>query len=349
MESPKVLRTEIEALRSCVDAIKQMLTERVRDPRQPTWGVGKDCAKAVDSLTTLLDQQQIPPSYKVAVVGRFKAGKSSFVNEMLGAKLAGEDTNRETAAVTTFRHGTSVKATVRFVSADAWAGLKELYVDDPKHVDAYRIKNWEGFRGKSRKATDGSVAEPFDLDAIERLYVRPGGYSVHIDLGKPGEKSGETAFRKQLKEFTSGSRPHHCLVENIEITSPAEILEEGVLLIDTPGLEDTERFRVALTERAVEGVDAVLFLTKSGGSYSQPEKDFVLTLLRKGTVKQLMFVVTQIDQTYEQHCRDAESNDDVPDTIAQRAAREEESLRGEIQATLAELAADDSLLNFTQN
>ena len=109
MESPKVLRTEIESLRASVEAIKQMLSERVKDPRQPTWGVGRDCAKAVDSLGKILDQQQIPPSYKVAVVGRFKAGKSSFVNEMLGAKLAGEDTNRETAAVTTFRHGRAVR------------------------------------------------------------------------------------------------------------------------------------------------------------------------------------------------------------------------------------------------
>lgn len=343
MESPKVLRTEIESLRASVDAIKQMLSERVKDPRQPTWGVGRDCAKAVDSLGKILDQQQIPPSYKVAVVGRFKAGKSSFVNEMLGAKLAGEDTNRETAAVTTFRHGRAVKATIRFVSAEAWAGMRDLHAEDPKHVDAFRVKTWEGFRGKPPKSTaDGEAAETFDLNALEKLYVRPGGHSIQIELQKQGEKSGEPAFRKKLKEFTSGNRPHHCLVEDIEITSPAEILEEGVLLIDTPGLEDTERFRVALTERAVEGVDAVLFLTKSGASYGQPEKDFVLTLLRKGTVKQLMFVVTQIDHTYEQHCRNAENNDEEPDSIARRVAIEEANVRAEIQATLAELAADDS-------
>jgi len=342
MESPKVLRTEIEALRSSVQAIKETLQERVRDPRQPTWGVGKDCAKAVEALTTLLGAQQIPPSYKVAVVGRFKAGKSSFVNEMLGVKLAGEDTSPETAAVTTFRHGPTVRATIRFVPAETWKGLKDLHKDDPRHLDAHRIKNWESFRGKSRKAADGSAAETFDLDALESAFVKSGGHSLEVEMGKQADKSAELAFRKRLKEFTSGTRPQHCLVEKIEITAPATILEEGVLLIDTPGLDDTERFRVALTERAVEDVDAVLFLTKSGAAYGQSEKDFILTLLRKGTVKQLIFVVTQIDQTYEQHRRDAESNDEEPETLIQRTAREEARLRHEVQATLAELAAEDS-------
>jgi len=75
------------------------------------------------------------------------------------------------------------------------------------------------------------------------------------------------------------------------------------MLLDTPGLDDTERFCVQLTERAVEDVDAVLFLTKSGAAYGQSEKDFLLSLLRRGTVKQLIFVVTQVDQTYEQHVK----------------------------------------------
>ena len=62
------------------------------------------------------------------------------------------------------------------------------------------------------------------------------------------------------------------------------------------GLDDTERFRVSLTEKTVEDVDAVLFLTQSGEAYGQSEKDFLLTLLRKGTVKQLIVVVNKMDE-----------------------------------------------------
>ena len=161
-------------------------------------------------------------------------------------------------------------------------------------------------------------------------------------MAAEGGKKAESEFRKRLKEFTSGSRPHHCLVERIEITSPAEILDQGVLLIDTPGLDDTERFRVSLTEKAVEDVDAVLFLTKSGAAYGQSEKDFLLTLLRKGTVKQLIVVITQVDHTYDQYVKACLDEDEDPDSISLRIEKERARITTEIAATLNDLSTDDS-------
>ena len=333
---------EILELRSEVEAIRDALLAKVGNANEPTWGVGKDCVRTGEALTSLLENQVLPDNYKVAVVGRFKAGKSSFVNELLGAKLAGEDTSPETAAVTTFVHGNEVKATIRFTSLESWLSIRRLFSEDPKHVDAHRVKMWESFSDKPKKKSDGDVVEVFDLPALEREFIRENGHTVEIRLDASGGKSSENAFRRKLKDFTSGTRPLHCLVEGIEISSPAPILDEGVMLIDTPGLDDTERFRVTLTEKAVEDVDAVLFLTKSGAAYGQSEKDFLLTLLRKGTVKQLIFVITQVDQTYEQHVRNADSNDEDPETIAARIAKEERRIRDEIEATLDELSEEDS-------
>jgi predicted GTPase len=342
MKSPKLLRSEIHALRGRVEKIRDVLIRKVQNTNEPAWGIGKDCARAAELLSSLLTNQVVPENYRVAVVGRFKAGKSSFVNELLGARLAGEDTSPETAAVTTFRHGNSVKATIRFVGRESWDAIKNLHKEDAKHVDAHRVKMWESFIDKPRKNSDGKIIEVFDLPGLEKTYVKPGGHSIEILLGKSDDKTAENAFRKKLKEFTSGTRPLHCLVERIEIASPAPILDEGVLLIDTPGLDDTERFRVSLTEKAVEDVDAVLFLTKSGVAYGQSEKDFLLTLLRKGTVKQLIFVITQVDQTYDQHLRNAESNDEDPESIASRIRHEEQRIRDEIEKTLNELSGEDS-------
>ena len=342
MKSPKELRTEIQTLRWSVDSLRDVLLRKVPGVKEPGWGIRKECEKAADALDSLLKGQVIPDWYKVAVVGRFKAGKSSFVNELLGARLAGEDTSPETAAVTTFRHGPTVKAVIRFVGAEAWQDLRKLHQEDPKHVDAHRMKMWSSFDGKARKNSDGEILETFDLSALERSYVKPGGNSLEIILDKPGDKASENNFRRKLKDFTSGTRPHHCLVEGIEISSPSSLLEEGVLLVDTPGLDDTERFRVTLTEKAVEDVDAVLFLTQSGVAYGQSEKDFMLTLLRRGTVKQLIFVITQVDKTYDQHLSAANDNDEDPESLAQRIRREERRIRAEIEATLNELGSEDS-------
>lgn len=337
MKSPRQVRSDIRTLTAHIGQVRDALQKKVDITVAQ---VGKECKRTSDALTELLKSQELPENYKVAVVGRFKTGKSSFVNELLGARLASEDTNPETAAITTFRHGPSVKATVRFVSQEEWVKLQTLYSEDPKHIDAHRVKMWNSF-GKPRKSKDGEE-EFFDLSGLERQFLKLGGYSIEIELATDGTKKAETEFRRKLKEFTSGAKPHHCLVQSIDIASPAPILDEGVLLIDTPGLDDTERFRVSLTEKTVEDVDAILFLTKSGESYSQSDKDFLLSLLRKGTVKQLIVVITQVDVTYQQHLDNAEANDEDPEPLSMRIERERRRLAKELAATLAELSHDDS-------
>ncbi|GAB3629974.1 Bacterial dynamin-like protein [Pandoraea terrae] len=338
MKTPKQVRDDIRTLALHLGQVRESLLKR---SGLTIAQIGKECKRTADAIDELLAAQELPEDYKVAVVGRFKTGKSSFVNELLGARLASEDTNPETAAITMFRHGTQVKATVRFVAQDEWVKLQALYGEDAKHIDAHRVKVWNGF-GKPKKTRDGEPEEVFDLPALERQFIKPGGYTIEICLAADGSRQAETEFRRKLKEFTSGAKPHHCLVEAIEITSPAPILDEGVLLIDTPGLDDTERFRVGLTEKTVEDVDAILFLTKSGVAYSQSEKEFLLSLLRKGTVKQLIVVITQVDQTYEQHVRLADDNDEEPESLALRIQRERGRIAAEINATLDGLSHDDS-------
>ena len=337
MKSPRQVRSDIRTLTTHIGHVRDALHKKVD---VTVAEVGKECKRTSDVLAELLKSQELPENYKVAVVGRFKTGKSSFVNELLGTQLASEDTNPETAAITTFRHGPSVKATVRFVSEEEWVKLQALYAEDPRHIDAHRVKMWNSF-GKPRKSKDGEE-ESFDLPWLERQFLKTGGYSLEIELATDGTKKAVTEFRRKLKEFTSGAKPHHCLVQAIDIESPAPILDEGVLLIDTPGLDDTERFRVSLTEKTVEDVDAILFLTKSGESYSQSDKDFLLSLLRKGTVKQLIVVITQVDVTYQQHLDNAEANDEDPEPLSVRIQRERHRLAKELAATLAELSQDDS-------
>ena len=338
MTTPKQIRDDIRTLTVHLSQVREALLRRSETRLAQ---IGKECRRTADALGELLKTQELPEDYKVAVVGRFKTGKSSFVNELLGARLASEDTNPETAAITSFRHGDQVKATVKFLPQQEWVKLLALHGEDSKHVDAHRVKIWNTF-GRPKKGKDGEVQEVFDLPALERQYVKPGGHQIEIHLAPDGTKKSENEFRRRLKEFTSGAKPLHCLVQAIEITSPARILEEGVLLVDTPGLDDTERFRVSLTEKTVEDVDAVLFLTKSGVAYSQSEKDFLLSLLRKGTVKQLIVVITQIDQTYDQHVRAAEDNDEDPESLAVRIERERLRIAAEVNATLNDLSQDDS-------
>jgi len=332
-KSPKQLRSDIERIRGKIQLVIDVLS---RNTEERVGGLGDECNRTATELKKLLDENVLPSEYHVAVVGRFKAGKSSFVNEMLGRKLAGENTSPETAAVTTFRHGADYKAMVRFIDRTMWQSLNEMHKADPRDPDAHRVASWF----KAGKPTDGG--QPFDLAAIERKYVADTPSTEVIHLRNVDDNAQVKAFRDQLQLFTSSTKPHHCLVERIEITAPSPMLEEGVLLIDTPGLDDTQRFRVELTEKAVQNVDAILFLTKSGGSYGQSEKDFLLSLLRKGTVKQLVFIITQVDQTYDQHVAQQLSDDEEPEPIGDWMEKERSRVKAEIGATLDQLSDDDN-------
>lgn len=344
MKTPKQLRSDIQTLTTHLSDVQAALLRRadIKVAR-----IGKECKRTADALGVLLKTQQVPDEYKVAVVGRFKAGKSYFVNELLGNKLASEGVFAETAAITTFRHGAEVKANISLVDIATWNKLKNLHAEDPKQVDAHRVRNWTDF-ATPKKTKEGEPDKVFDLPALERQYVHDGGFTHTLTLPANSTKKATNDFRRALKEFTSSTSPLHCLVDKIDITAPAEILDQGVLLIDTPGLDDTERFRVSLTEKVVADVDAVLFLTKSGASYGQSEKDFLLTLLRKGTVRQLIVVITQIDETYSKILKDAEGNDEEPETIAQCIARERSLITTAIAATLKDLTQDDNLQRYQE-
>ena len=342
MKTPAKLREE---LNNAIDNIKTIQKYLKGRAEEKIAGVGSECLKTSEILEFIVNNHKLPDSYKVAVVGRFKAGKSSFVNELLEIKLAGEDTSPETAAVTTFTYGKQVEAKINLIDKDVWEEQKKLYEDDPKNIDAHRAKMWESF-SKPKKTADGTE-ERFDLKQIENELLNIGASEIVIKLEQSAGKSAEKNFREKLKTYTSGNKPYHCLVSSINITTPSLILKDGIELVDTPGLGDTERFRVSLTEQSVENVDAILLLTKSGVAYGQEEKDFLLSILRKGSVKQLMIVVTQVDQTYEQHVKAALSDDDDPDSIEVRIKKEKRRIREEISKTLEELSGTDTNVTRT--
>lgn len=338
MKTPGKLREELSSVISTIQSIERHLRSK---STESMLGVGIACEESANKLKDLIANNRVPDTYKVAIVGRFKAGKSSFVNELLEVRLAGEDTSPETAAVTTFSHGHQVEAAIKLVSKEEWVSQKKLFEEDASHVDAHRAKVWHSF-SKPKKTSEGQEIA-FDLNQIESELLQQANGEVLIRLDSIGDKKAERAFREKLKEFTTANKPYHCLVKSIQIKTPAPMLQDGVELIDTPGLDDTERFRVSLTEESVEDVDSILFLTKSGASYGQSEKDFLLSLLRKGTIQQLIIVVTQVDHTYEQHVSAATDGDVDLESVHQRISKERLRIRGEIEQTLRELVGDSAV------
>lgn len=88
---------------ACRDALAEIA------PGSP---VGALLAETVDRLAE--------PTLRIAVAGRLKAGKSTLVNALLGARLAATDETECTKVVTWFRHGDRVRVRVQPADGSAY-------------------------------------------------------------------------------------------------------------------------------------------------------------------------------------------------------------------------------------
>jgi hypothetical protein len=90
-------------------------------------------------------------------------------------------------------------------------------------------------------------------------------------------------------------------------------------------------------------VDAILFLTQAGASYSQSDKEFIVRQLRQRQIKHLQIIATKIDDTYNAKVHDAKENDEEPPTFEDFCRKEEDRIRAEVKKTLDELLASNQL------
>jgi hypothetical protein len=70
-KSPRQLKKDLAVACARIELLIGVL-EANADESQ--WNLGAECKSAADKLRRLLTQNQIPPDYIVAVIGRFKAG-----------------------------------------------------------------------------------------------------------------------------------------------------------------------------------------------------------------------------------------------------------------------------------
>jgi len=301
----------------------------------------------IELIKDSLEKSTVPECFRIAIVGTFKTGKSSFVNKLAEERLAGVETNPETAAITVFRYAEKPKAEVTLITQSEWQKMEDLYEESPKHPEAYRVAGLRDFNENMAKRKEKSE-KPLNFDRIDPValvnkWLKPEGNKHVIDAEKWETKEGKQTFRKNIRQFTSGSNPLHYFVKELAVYAPVPLLRDHVELIDTPGLNDTQLYRGQLTEDLLSGVDAILFLTRSGASFSQYDKEFIVRQLRKKRLRHLRLVVTKVDETFESAVRDAKEEDETPPSFGQVREKEEARLRLEISRTLDELLEDSEL------
>jgi small GTP-binding protein len=107
-----------------------------------------------------------------------------------------------------------------------------------------------------------------------------------------GEK---TLDPKALQDWVTVEGSHAAEVKYVEVGYPAQMLEDKVTLVDTPGVNDINEQRAEITYEYVPRADAVIFLLDAGQALKESERAFLASRLLERSKDRLIFVIGKTD------------------------------------------------------
>lgn len=174
--------------------------------------------------------------FHIALVGAIKAGKSTLINALLGYEYASTKVTPETAALTKFRKGIEDYVKITFYTQDEWNRLwksandtkAKVFLEEYQQLDAEAEK--ENWLGKTEQKTICANREELVAEILK---------------------------------WTSSKSACHYFVKEVEVGLKEFELPDGVILVDTPGLDDIVEYRSNITREYIDRANAVLVCVKS--------------------------------------------------------------------------------------
>ncbi len=220
-------------------------------------------AANVQELRCLMEEQP----FTVVLVGEGKRGKSSLVNALLGKALSPvRESAPETAAVARFRWGTSFSGTVSFLGED-----------ECEHLQA------------CLEAEKSSPESALKLQRMAR--ARPPGGTL------------ELRSEDRIRAFLSAEEEDSLFAASVDVVLPAPLLEKGLVLVDTPGLNATDPVQNYLSFEECLSADCLVFVVDARRPESLSEQELLHQLAESGRAASVIGVVTGVDRLNEKDSR----------------------------------------------
>lgn len=255
------IKFEQESIRKQYEVRLAQLTAIAKDTRTTTnilWdATAAKYAKTVKTVEKLLQQDELKnevtpritrqmaaflekcekPEFHIALVGAIKAGKSSLINAILDDELASTQVTPETAALTKFRgNRTADRVTITFYSAHEWELL------------------WKS----AQDAGDSKFMEEFQALNAEQ---EKANWVDHAPVVVESENRDQ--LKVEIEKWTSSRSATHYFVKEVEVSLKDLPLPEGVILVDTPGLNDAVEYRSNITKDYIDRANAVFVCVKA--------------------------------------------------------------------------------------
>lgn len=226
---------------------------------------GRFTEDMVESVTNALDGQEL----KIAVIGKMKAGKSSFTNALIFHQDILPSGPEPTTVTLT----------------------EIVYTDDPSKDSKVEVEllsrsdiNDLQINSKSENEQISRNAMAL-LDNIKRI---PGGYEQYVSKGVVEVELSE------LVNFTSTEGELSGLAKKVTIYKNLDVLK-GLKITDTPGFNDPVKSRGEATKAALKDCHIILFVHDYLDKYDQDEIDILLEQVEYSGVSMLVDIINKMD------------------------------------------------------
>lgn len=231
--------------------------------------------------------------FTIALFGAFSAGKSSFSNALMGAKVLPVSPNPTTAAINKIRPVTPEHP---HETADVLLKTEAQMLEDIQGSYAAIGLTVSSLEEAFKRAEEGLAVQLTD----ERLNVHKSFIRAYKE-GYPTFKSklGEVlrVEREEFEKFVAQENKS-CFVDNIDFYYDSPLTRMGVTLVDTPGADSINARHTGVAFEYIRNADAILFITYYNHAFAKADREFLIQL---GRVKdafeldKMFFIVNAID------------------------------------------------------
>lgn len=208
-------------------------------------------------------------SFSIGITGVMNAGKSTMLNALLGKQLLGTSVVPETANLTLIKYSDTPKAIVNFWNAKEWGKIEE---------SANSLKGMQAFIDETKSHFKDELSN----------FITPSGRQDEIDID-------------DLALYTSAKHSNKkCnLVKSVELYTDLSLVKDGVVIVDTPGLDDPVVQREEITLDYLSECDLMIHLMNAAQAATQKDVSFIIDALLYRRVARLLIVITRIDMIGE--------------------------------------------------
>lgn len=210
----------------------------------------------------------------LAVIGRMKAGKSTFLNMLLfdGKEILPQAFTPKTATLTKIEYAPQNALEIQYYTAKEWSALEQLAQAD-------------------REGEDVEVAKEL-VSSAQQSGVDIGAYTAQETEKIPF--ASEADMMNRLNQYVGNDGQVTPLVKSVTLYLNRKEIE-GVSIVDTPGLNDPVTSRTMQTRKFLELCDTIFFLSPATQFLNKNDVDLLYLQLPQKGIADLTLICSKFD------------------------------------------------------